>query len=79
MVEAYPCHDVKFLGLKVPRIAFVITQNPNEVLDPEHKTRLPSIVGWKLVRLAYEELTKKHTPIMFENFKCPEGVEPLLF
>ena len=71
--------DVEFLGLKVPRVGFLITQNPNEVLDPEHKTRLPSIVGWNVVRLAYEEFTKKHNPIVFENFECPEGVEPLLF
>ena len=71
--------DVEFLGLKVPKVGFLITQNPNEILDPKHKTRLPSIVGWNLVRLAYEEFTKKHRPIVFENFKCPEGVEPLLF
>ena len=31
------------------------------------------------MRLAYEEFTKKHSPIVFENFECPEGVEPLLF
>ena len=37
--------DVEFLGLQVPRIGFLITWNPNMVLDPEHKTRLPKIVG----------------------------------
>ena len=47
--------DVEFLGLKVPKVGFLITQNPNEVLDPKHKTQLPSIVGWNLVRFAYEE------------------------
>ena len=65
--------------LKVPRVRFLITQNPNEVLDHDHKTRLPGTVEWNLVRLAYEEFTKEHNPIVFENFKCPEGVEPLLF
>ena len=30
--------DVEFLGLQVPRVRFLITQNPNKVLDPEHKT-----------------------------------------
>ena len=49
------------------------------MLDLEHKTRLPGIVGWYLVRLTYEEFTKEHKPIVFENFKCPKGVEPLLF
>ena len=40
--------DVEFLGLKVPRVGFLITQNLNEVFNPEHKTRLPSIVGLEL-------------------------------
>ena len=31
------------------------------------------------MRLAYEEFTKEHNPIVFENFKCPEGVELLFF
>ena len=51
--------DVEFLGLQVPRVGFLITQNPNEVLDPEHKTRLPGIMGWNLVKLAYQEFLKK--------------------
>ena len=37
--------DVEFLGLHVPRVGFLITQNPNKVLDPDHRTRLPRIVG----------------------------------
>ena len=49
------------------------------MLDLEHKTRLSNIVGWNLVRLAYKEFTKEHKPIVFENFECLEGVEPLLF
>ena len=30
--------DVEFLGLHVPRVGFLITQNPNKVLDPDHRT-----------------------------------------
>ena len=30
--------DMEFLGLQVPRDGFLITQNPNKVLYPEHKT-----------------------------------------
>ena len=71
--------DVEFLGLEVPRVRFLNTHNPNEVLDLEHKTRLPGIVGWNLVRVAYEEFINEHNPIVFENFECPEDVEPLLF
>ena len=47
-----------FLGLKVPRVRFLITKNPNEVLDTEHKTKLLGILVWNLVTLAYQELTK---------------------
>ena len=37
--------DVEFLGLQVPMVRFLIIQNQNQVLDPEHRTRLPKIVG----------------------------------
>ena len=47
-------HDVEFLGLQVPRVRFLITLNLNKVLDPDHKTRLSRIVGWNLVKLAYQ-------------------------
>ena len=44
---------VEFLGLQVLRVRFLITQNPNKVLDPEHKTRLSGLMGWNLVKLVY--------------------------
>ena len=47
--------DVEFVGLHVPRVRFLITQNPNKVLDPDHRTRLPRIMGWNLVKQAYQE------------------------
>ena len=48
--------DVEFLGLHLPRVRFLITQNPNKVLDPDNRTRWPGIVGWNLVKLAYQEI-----------------------
>ena len=63
----------------MPRVGFLITQNPNRVLDPDHRTRLPRIVGWNLVKLAYQEFLKKYNIDVFEDFECPEGVNPLLF
>ena len=38
--------DIKLFRIKSAQGQILITQNPNEVLDPEHKTRLPSIGGW---------------------------------
>ena len=57
--------DVEFWGLQVPRVRFLITQNPNKVLDPEHKTRFPGIVGWNLVKLVYQEFLKKYNIDVF--------------
>ena len=33
-------------GLKVPNIGVLIAEEPNQVLDKEHQTKLPGIVGW---------------------------------
>ena len=78
-LSRYVILDVEFLGLQVSRVRFLIIQNPNEVLDPEHKTRLPGIVGWNLVKLLYQEFLKKYNIDVFEDFECPDGVNPLLF
>ena len=59
--------DVEFVGLQVPRAGFLITQNPNKVLDPDHKTRLPRIVGWNLLKLAYQDFLKTYNINMFEG------------
>ena len=63
----------------MPRVGFLITQNPNKVLDPDHRTRLPRIMGWKLVKLAYQEFLKKYNIDVFEDFECLDRVNPLLF
>ena len=34
---------------------------------------------WNLVKLAYQEFLKKYNIEAFEDFECPEGVNPLLF
>ena len=70
---------VEFLGLQVTRVRFLSTQNPNDILDPEHKTRLPGITGWNLVKLAYQEFLKKYNTDVFEDSECPDRVNPLLF
>ena len=63
----------------MPRVRFLITQNPNYVLDPEHKTRLPRIVGWNWVKLSCQEFLKKYNTDVCEYFECPDGVHPVLF
>ena len=63
----------------MPRVRCLITQNPNKVLDPDHWTRFSGIVGWNLVKLAYQEFLKKYKIDVFEDFECLNGVNPLLF
>ena len=38
--------DLTFWGLKVPKVGVLIAEEPNQVLDKKHQTRLPGIIGW---------------------------------
>ena len=57
----------------------LIAEEPNQVLDKKHQTRLPGIIGWNLIRLSYDVFIKKYGTTGFDSFICPEGVNPLLF
>ena len=37
------------------------------------------MVGWNLIKLAYEVFVKNYGVLCLENFDCPTGVSPLLF
>ena len=50
--------DVKFLGLKVPKVEFLVARSPCDLLDQGKNTKLPGIVGWNLIGLVYQELPK---------------------
>ena len=47
-IKMYIELDLTFLGLKVPKVGVLIAEEPNQVLDKKHQTRLPGIVGWNL-------------------------------
>ena len=36
-------------------------------------------MGWNLVKLANQEFLKKYNIDVFEDFECPDEVNPLLF
>ena len=57
----------------------LIADEPKQVLDKEHQTELPRIVGWNLIWLSYNTFIKKYGTTGFDSFVCPEGVNPLLF
>ena len=78
-VSMYVELDLNFLGIVVPKVGVLITQEPNELLESRHKTKLPGVVGWNLIKLAYQVFVKNYGILCLDNFDCPTGVSPLLF
>ena len=78
-VSMYVELDLDFLGIVVPKVGVLITEELNELLETCHKTKLPGVVGWNLIKLAYEVFVKNYGVLCLENFDCPTGVSPLLF
>ena len=50
--------DVAFLGLRVPKVGFLVVKDPSDLLQIKKKTKLPGIIGWNLINLAYQEFIK---------------------
>ena len=71
--------DLDFWGVMVPKFGVLITQEPNEVLDELHKTKLPDVIGWNLIKLAYQVFIQRFGAKSLEHFDCPTGISPLLF
>ena len=54
-------------------------KDPSDLLQTKKKTKLPGIIGWNLINLAYQEFIRKYPVDVFSNFQCPQHVDPLLF
>ena len=78
-VKMYSEFDINFLGLRVPNVGVLIVDDPTQVLDKKHQTKLPGIVGWNLIWLSYNVFVEQYGASGFDSFVCPEGVNPLLF
>ena len=65
--------DLDFLGIDVPKVGVLINQEPNELLETCHKTKLPGMVGWNLITLAYEVLLKNYCVMCLENLTVQQG------
>ena len=78
-IKMYTDIDLTFLGLKVPKVGILIAEEPNQVLDKKHQTRLPGIVGWNLIWQSYNVFVQKYGTTGFNSFVCTDGVNPLLF
>ena len=44
-----------FLAFKVPNAGVLITEEPNQVLDKEHQTKVPGMVGWNFIQISYNK------------------------
>ena len=78
-IKMYTELDLPFLGFKVLEVGILIAEEPNQVLDKKHQTRLLGIIGWNLIQLSYDMFVQKYGTTGFDSFMCPEGVNPLLF
>ena len=78
-VKMYTELDINFLGLRVPNVGVLIVDDPTQVLDKKHQTKLPGIVGWNLIWLSYNAFVEQYGASGFDSFICLEGVNPLLF
>ena len=65
--------------LKVPNVGFLILEEPNRVLDKKHQAKIPGIIGWNLIWLAYKVFNENYGGEKFNSFQCLAGVNPLLF
>ena len=68
--------DVAFPGLRVPKAGFLVVKDPSDWLPTKKKTKLPGIIRWNLIKLAYQEFVKKHPVEVFNSFQCPQNIDP---
>ena len=63
-IKMYTELDLTFLGLKVPKVGVLVTEEPNQVLDKKHQTRSPGIIGWTCSyrNMGPQDLTHLYVP-----------------
>ena len=44
-VKMYTGLDINFLGLQLPNVGILFVEDPSQVLDKRHQSKLPGIVG----------------------------------
>ena len=73
-VSRYFEADINLLGFRVPKVGFLVVKDPNTLLEPQHSTQLPGVIGCNLIHLGCEKFGKLHGFECFENFQCPSSV-----
>ena len=78
-VSRYFEADINLLGFRVPKVGFLVVKDPNTLLEPQHSTQLPGVIGCNLIHLGCEEFGKLYGFKCFESFQCPLSVHPVVF
>ena len=78
-VSKYFEADVNILDFRIPSVGFLVVKDPNTVLEPQHCTQSPGVIGCNPIWLGCEEFGKVFGFEAFETFTCPKEVHPLIF
>ena len=71
--------DVSVLGFRIPQVGFLVVKDPNLLLEPQHNTQLPGVIGCNLIQLGCEEFGRSFGYEAFKEFHCLESVHPVVF
>ena len=78
-VSKYFEADVTLLGFTIPHVGFLVVKDPNTLLEPQHSTQLPGVIGCNLICLGCEEFGRVYGFEAFEEFRCPPNLHPVVF
>ena len=71
--------DVTLLGFTIPHVGFLVVKYPNTLLEPQHSTQLPGVIGCNLIHLGCEEFGRVYGFKAFEEFHCPSNIHLVVF
>ena len=75
-VSKYFEADISILGFRIPRVGFLVVKDPNVLLESQHNTQLPGVIGCNLIWLGCEELSGLLGAKLLRNSavrKCSSG------
>ena len=78
-VSKYFEADVTLLGFTVPHVGFLVVKDPKTLLEPQHSTQLPGVIGCNLIHLGCEEFRRVDGFEAFKEFQHPPNIHPIVF
>ena len=78
-VSRYFDADVTLLGFTILHVGFLVVKDPNSLLEPQHNTQLPGVIGCNLIHLGCEKFGRVYGFKAFEEFHCPSNIHLVVF